>query len=80
MEELSNLIFGVPLWLKRQAETGDFQGLANHPSGNSHKITHWEKFPEFALSHGDKTQVDPTTYADCLRQLRFLSFVCQDSM
>jgi transposase len=48
----------IDLWLKRQAETGDFQALPNQPPGNGHKITDWEKFREFALSHGDKTQVE----------------------
>jgi transposase len=43
------------LWLKRQAETGDFQALPNKPNGNGHKITDWEKFRNFASSHGDKT-------------------------
>jgi len=28
------------------------------PPGNGHKITDWEKFREFASSHGDKTQVE----------------------
>jgi len=28
------------------------------PPGNGHKITDWEKFRKFALSHGDKTQVE----------------------
>ncbi len=46
----------IDLWLKRQAETGDFQALPNQPPGNGHKITDWEKFREFALSHGDKTR------------------------
>jgi transposase len=48
----------IDLWLKRQAETGDFQALPNKPPGNGHKIIDWEKFREFALSHGDKTQVE----------------------
>ena len=48
----------IDLWLKRQAETGDFQALPNQPLGNNHKITDWEKFREFASSHGDKTQVE----------------------
>jgi len=34
----------IGLWLKRQAETGDFQALPNKPNGNGHKITDWEKF------------------------------------
>jgi len=48
----------IDLWLKRQAETGDFQALPNLPPGNGHKITDWEKFREFAKMHGDKTQVE----------------------
>jgi len=48
----------IDLWLKRRAETGDFQALPNKPPGNGHQITDWEKFREFASSHGDKTQVD----------------------
>ncbi len=48
----------IDLWLKRQAETGDFQALPNLPPGNGHKITDWEKFREFAKVHGDKTQVE----------------------
>ncbi len=46
----------IDLWLKRQAETGDFQALPNQPDGNGHKITDWEKFRKFASSHGDKTR------------------------
>jgi transposase len=48
----------INLWLKRLDVTGDFQALPNEPPGNGHKITDWEKFREFALSHGDKTQVE----------------------
>ncbi|MEI2583756.1 IS630 family transposase [Scytonema sp. PRP1] len=48
----------IDLWLKRQAETGDFQALPNQAPGNNHKISDWEKFREFASSHGDKTQVE----------------------
>jgi transposase len=48
----------IDLWLKRQAETGDFQALPNQPPGNGHKISDWEKFREFAQVHGDKTQVE----------------------
>jgi transposase len=48
----------IDLWLKRQAETGDFQALPNQPPGNSHKITDWEKFRDFAKIHGEKTQVE----------------------
>ena len=46
----------IDLWLKRQAETGDFQAKPKHPPGNGHKITDWDKFRTFAKMHGDKTQ------------------------
>jgi len=48
----------INLWLKRQAQTGDFEALPNLPPGNGHKITGWEKFRQFAKTHGDKTQVE----------------------
>jgi transposase len=48
----------INLWLKRQAQTGNFEALPNLPPGNGHKITDWEKFREFAKKHGDKTQVE----------------------
>lgn len=43
----------IDLWLKRQAETGDYQAKPNRPPGNGHKITDWAKFREFAKTHGD---------------------------
>lgn len=46
----------IDLWLKRQAETGDFRAKANRPPGNGHKITDWEHFRAFAKVHGNKTQ------------------------
>jgi transposase len=42
----------IDLWLKRQAETGDYQALPNQPPGNNHKIADWEKFRDFAKIHG----------------------------
>lgn len=48
----------INLWLKRQAETGDFQAKPNTPAGNGHKITDWDKFRAFAKTHGDKTQAE----------------------
>lgn len=48
----------IDLWLKRQAETGDFRAKLNQPPGNGHKITDWEKFRSFAQTHGDKTQAE----------------------
>ncbi len=46
----------IDLWLKRKAQTGDFKPSPNNPPGNNHKITDWEKFREFAKTHGNKTQ------------------------
>lgn len=31
----------IDLWLKRQAETGDYQALPNQPPGNNNKIADW---------------------------------------
>ncbi|MEH2083082.1 MAG: IS630 transposase-related protein [Nostoc sp.] len=45
----------IDFWLKRRAETGDFQALPNQSPVNGDQITDWEKFREFALIHEDKT-------------------------
>lgn len=46
----------IDLWLKRQAETGDYQAKSNRPHRTADKITDWDKFAQFAKTHGDKTQ------------------------
>jgi transposase len=46
----------IDLWLKRQAETGDYQAKSNRPRRTANKITDWEKFAQFAKKYGDKTQ------------------------
>jgi len=48
----------IDLWLKRQAETGDFKAQPHKPPGHNHKITDWGKFHEFVKAHGDKTQAE----------------------
>lgn len=48
----------INLWLKRQAETGDYQAKSNRPHRIVNKITDWEEFAEFASRHGDKTQAE----------------------
>ncbi len=48
----------IDLWLKRRSETGDYQAKPKCPPGNGHKITDWDKFREFAKTHGDKTQAE----------------------
>lgn len=48
----------IDLWLKRQAETGDFQAKSNRPHRTANKITDWDKFVQFARTHGDKTQAE----------------------
>lgn len=46
----------IDLWLKRQAETGDYQAKSNRPHRTSNKITDWREFAQFAKTHGNKTQ------------------------
>jgi transposase len=48
----------IDLWLKRQAETGDYQAKSTQPRRDGGKITDWEKFRVFAKAHGDKTQAE----------------------
>jgi transposase len=40
----------IDLWLKRQAETGDYQALPNQPPGNNNKIADWEKWRNSVIS------------------------------
>ena len=46
----------IDLWLKLRAETGDIKPKPKTFSGSNHKIKDWDKFREFAKTHGDKTQ------------------------
>ncbi len=46
----------LDLWLKRKAQTGDYQAMTNFPKGCGHKITDRKRFEEFVKEHGDKTQ------------------------
>jgi transposase len=46
----------LDLWLKRKAETGDYQAITHFQTGCKHKITDWERFAAFVKEHGDKTQ------------------------
>lgn len=46
----------LDLWLKREAQTGDYQAITSFQKGSGHKITHWERFEEFVKAHGGKTQ------------------------
>ena len=46
----------IALWLKRQAETGDYQPQSNRPQRTRAKITDWEQFAQFARQHGEQTQ------------------------
>jgi transposase len=71
----------IDLWLKRKAETEDFQALPNQPPGNGHKITDWQKFREFAEAHGEQTQaemaqlwegqISPRTISRALKNIGF---------
>lgn len=46
----------LDLWLKREAETGDYQAIRDFQQGYQHKITDWKRFEEFVQKHGGKTQ------------------------
>jgi transposase len=46
----------INLWLQRYVQTGDYQPKPNRPNTTKAKITDWEKFSQFAVMHGDKTQ------------------------
>jgi len=46
----------LDLWLKREAQTGDYQAITGFQRGNRHKITDWKRFATFVQQHGGKTQ------------------------
>ena len=46
----------LDLWLKREAQTGDYQAISQFQQGCRHKITDWRRFEEFVEKHGGKTQ------------------------
>lgn len=48
----------LDLWLKRAAETGDYQAIRGFQKGYQHKITDWKRFKEFVQKHGGKTQTE----------------------
>jgi transposase len=46
----------LDLWLKREAQTGDYRAITHFQTGYQHKITDWKRFEEFVQKHGGKTQ------------------------
>jgi transposase len=46
----------LDLWLKREAQTGDYQAITHFQKGYQHKIMDWKRFEEFVQEHGGKTQ------------------------
>ena len=71
----------IDLWLKRQAETGDYQARPTRPQRTHRRITDWEKFAAFAEQHGDKTQAamaqlweEPISARSISRALQKLGF------
>ncbi len=50
----------LDLWLKREAETGDYQAMTDFQKGYQHKITDWKRFEEFVPKHGGQTQREMT--------------------
>ncbi len=69
----------LDLWLNREEETGNCQAITHYQQGCRHKITDWQRFREFAQTHGDKTQaqmaklwgdnVTQQNISDALRQI-----------
>ncbi len=45
-------------WFQRKADTGDVKAKPQTNCGHSHKITNWDEFRAFAVTHGDKTQAE----------------------
>lgn len=48
----------LDLWLKREAQTGDYQAITHFQKGYQQKITDWKRFEEFVRQHGGKTQTE----------------------
>jgi transposase len=46
----------LDLWLKREAQTGDYQAITHFQKGYQHKITDWKRFEAFVQKHGGRTQ------------------------
>ena len=46
----------IDLWLKSKVVMGDFQAKKTKTPRGDRKIIDWDKFREFAKTHGDKTQ------------------------
>ena len=46
----------LDLWLKREAQTGDFQAITSSSRGPKSKIKDLQNFIAFILEHSDKTQ------------------------
>ena len=42
----------LDLWLKREAQTGDYQAITHFQKGYQHKITDWKRCEEFVQKHG----------------------------
>jgi len=71
----------LDLWLKREAQTGDYQAITHFQTGYQHKITDWKRFEEFVQKHGGKTQremaklwgdnVTQQNISDALRKLEW---------
>lgn len=67
----------IDLWLKRQAETGDYHARSNRPHRTSNKITDWDKFAQFAKRHGDKKQAEMAALWDSDISARTISRALQ---
>ena len=71
----------IDLWLKKRQLTGDYQEKKGYQKGHTRKIKNWEKFKEFVIKHGRKTQgemseawheeISPRTISRGLKKIGF---------
>lgn len=68
----------LDLWLKREAETGDYRAITHYQRGCRHKIKDWERFREFVKQHGNKTQAQlAALWGDNVTQQNISDALCK---
>lgn len=48
----------IDLWFKLKAETGEIKPRQRRTAKSTSKISDWDKFRDFVIEHGDKTQAE----------------------
>jgi len=68
----------LDLWLKREAETGDYRAITHYQQGCRHKIKNWARFREFVKQHGHKTQAQlAALWGDNVTQQNISDALCK---